>query len=158
MIRAYREEDLSILMEIANRAWREIYQMFNEAYGDELFSIIVPDPEHSKGEQIRSHAQNHPDWIYVCEEEGKIAGFVTFRLREEQKIGEIGNNAVHSDWRGKGIAQQLYAAALQFFRDRGMHFARVLTGMDEAHAPARKAYERVGFDIHHEDITYHMKL
>jgi ribosomal protein S18 acetylase RimI-like enzyme len=158
MIRAYREGDLPILMEIADRAWREIYQMFNEAYGDELFAIIVPDPENSKGEQIRSHVQSHPDWIFVCEEEGEIAGFVTFRLREEQKIGEIGNNAVHPDWRQKGIAQQLYAAALQHFRDQGMRFARVQTGMDGAHAPARRAYERAGFDIHHEDITYHMKL
>ena len=73
-------------------------------------------------------------------------------------IGEIGNNAVHPDWRQKGIAQQLYAAALQHFRDQGMRFARVQTGMDGAHAPARRAYERAGFDIHHEDITYHMKL
>ncbi|MBT4097360.1 MAG: GNAT family N-acetyltransferase, partial [Gemmatimonadetes bacterium] len=32
------------------------------------------------------------------------------------------------------------------------------TGLDDAHAPARRAYERAGFDIAQQDVTYYKKL
>ena len=94
MIRAYRAEDQATIVDIGNRAWRGIYRMFRETYGDDLFEILVPDAETSKGKQIRSHSEAHPEWTFICEEEGRVVGFVTFRLDAERKIGEIGNNAV----------------------------------------------------------------
>jgi metal-dependent HD superfamily phosphatase/phosphodiesterase len=39
-----------------------------------------------------------------------------------------------------------------------MVYAKVGTGLDYAHARARRAYERAGFDIRHEEVTYYMKL
>ena len=90
MIRKYRPEDLATVMDIGNRAWSEIYVMFRETYGDELFQLIVPDEKTSKGEQIKSHCQRHPEWIFICEEETRIVGFVTFTLNKDSKIGEIG--------------------------------------------------------------------
>ena len=39
-----------------------------------------------------------------------------------------------------------------------MTYAKVATGLDDAHAPARRAYERAGFDIKVEDVTYYKKL
>jgi len=158
MIRAYRPEDLATIVDIGNRAWREIYRMFREAYGDELFEILVPDEETSKGAQIKAHGERHPEWVFVCEEGGRIVGFVTFRLDADRKIGEIGNNAVDPECGLKGIGQQMYRAVLQYFREQGMRYAKVHTGLDRAHAPARRAYERAGFDIRHEDVDYYMKL
>ena len=52
----------------------------------------------------------------------------------------------------------MYAAVLDHFRSQGMLYAKVVTGMDYAHEPARRAYERAGFNIRHEDVTYYMKL
>ena len=48
---------------IKYRAWSKIYKMFREAYGDELFQIIVPNETTSKGEQIRTHCEEHPELI-----------------------------------------------------------------------------------------------
>ncbi len=158
MIRSYRPADLPRLQEIGNKAWRGIYTMFKERYGDELFSLRVPAPQTVKGEQIESHCAVHPDWVYVCEENGRVIGFVTFMLDPQFKIGEIGNNAVDPDCGVKGVGQQMYQMVFERFRKEGMRFAKVATGLDEAHAPARRAYERAGFDIHHEDITYFKKL
>ena len=158
MIRKYKQEDLTTIMDIANRAWREIYKMFREAYGDELFQLIVPDEANSKGEQVRSHCARHPEWIFICEEEDKIAGFVTFSLNTESKIGSIGNNARDPECALKGIGQQMYKAVFEYFREHGMLYAQVHTGLDYAHAPARRAYERAGFDISHKDVDYYMKL
>ena len=158
MIRAYKPEDLPIIMDIGNRAWREIYRMFRETYGDELFSLLVPNEKTAKGEQIKAHCEKHPEWVFICEEKGKIVGFITFTLDYEKRIGEIGNNARDPDCKLKGIGQQMYQAVFDYFRAHGMLYAKVGTGLDYAHAPARRAYERAGFNIHHEDITYYKKL
>lgn len=58
----------------------------------------------------------------------------------------------------KGIGQQMYKAVLDYFRQQGMLYAKVLTGLDEAHTRARKAYERAGFNIKCESVNYFMKL
>jgi len=158
MVRPYRPENLPAIVDIANRAWREIYRMFRRTYGDELFELLVPDERTAKGEQVKEHCERHPEWVFVCEECGRIVGFVTFRLDRERKIGEIGNNAKDPDCKLKGIGQQMYRAVLEYFRRHGMLYAKVRTGLDYAHAPARRAYERVGFNIRHEDVDYYMKL
>ena len=158
MVRPFERRDLATVVNIANQAWRDIYRMFRSDYGDELFELMVPDEGTAKGEQVRAQCERHPDTVFVCEEEGQCVGFATFRLDRESGIGEIGNNGVADAWRSKGIGQQMYKAVLEHFRAQGMRFARVRTGLDEAHAPARRAYERIGFDISHEDVDYYMKL
>ena len=158
MIRPYEAADLATIMDIGNRAWRGIHGMFRRCYGDELFEVIVPDEAVRKGRQIKAHCEAHPEWVFVCRERGRIVGFVTFIIHPGGKIGEIGNNAVDGECGLKGVGQQMYAAVLDHFRRLGLRFAKVHTGLDEAHARARGAYERAGFDIHHEEVTYHMKL
>ena len=158
MIRTFDPQDLEAICAIANRAWRGIYRMSRACYGDELFELIVPDEATAKGEQVRRHCARHPDWVVVAEEAGRIVGFATFLLHPQQRIGEIGNNAVDPDCVGRGIAQQLYRAAFERFRQQGMVYAKVQTGRDDAHARARRAYERAGFDIHHEEVTCYRRL
>lgn len=158
MIRPYAAGDLDAVVALANAAWQDIYAMFRGQYGDELFDLLVPDASTAKGEQVRRTCQQHPDRVLVCELEGVCVGFVTFRLDAASGLGEIGNNAVKPAWRGHGIGQKMYAAALDRMRDQGMRFARVRTGLDEAHGPARRAYERAGFNIRHENVEYFMKL
>jgi len=158
MIRSYKPDDLPVIMDIANRAWRPIHHMFRETYGEELFNLLTPDVATVKGKQIESHARKYPEWIYICEEAGKVVGFVTFLLDTEKGIGQIGNNAVDPECSLKGIGQQLYKAVLDYFRRHAMRYATVFTGLDEAHARARKAYERAGFNIRHDDTVYYMKL
>ena len=145
-------------MNIANRAWREIYKMFREAYGDELFQLTIPDEANSKGNQIKSYCERHPEWVFICEEADRIVGFVTFSLDTDSKTGSIGNNAKDPDCELKGIGQQMYKAVFEYFRKHGMVYAKVHTGLDYAHAPARRAYERAGFHISHKDVDYYMKL
>lgn len=158
VIRSYEPDDLQAIMDIGDRAWRNIYAMFRACYGDELFELLVPDERTAKGKQIQSHCAQHPEWVYVCEDNGQIVGFVTFRLNEDKKIGVIGNNAVDPDCGLKGIGQQMYRAVFEHFRAHGMRYANVQTGLDPAHAPARRAYERAGFNISHQDVDYYVKL
>ena len=132
--------------------------MYRRLYGEELFQLLRPNAATTKGEAIKAQCEAHPEWTLVCEEAGRIVGFITFFIDTEKGIGEIGNNAVDLDGGLKGLGQQMYKAVLDRFRQQGLRFARVSTGLDEAHARARRAYERAGFNIHEEGATYYMEL
>ncbi len=158
MTRSFEPADLETIVDIADRAWRPINDMFRRTYGEELYRLLRPDERTAKGDQVRSHCAGHPDWVYVCEREGKIAGFITFWLDEDKKIGVIGNNAKDPDCGFKGVGREMYAEVLAFFKRRGMRYAKVSTGLDEAHYPARRAYEAAGFNIKHQKVDYFKKL
>jgi ribosomal protein S18 acetylase RimI-like enzyme len=153
--------DVDTLVEIAVAAWEPIYAHFRETMGDDLFLSLYPDWPARKGGQIRSAcdpASPRPMQVLVAEEGGRIVGFVTFHTDPATRVGEIGNNAVRPECRGRGIAQRLYEAALERMRAQGMRYAKVQTGLDPSHAPARRAYEKAGFDIALPAVEYYRKL
>ncbi|OGS27567.1 MAG: hypothetical protein A2297_06270 [Elusimicrobia bacterium RIFOXYB2_FULL_48_7] len=158
MIRAYKKEDLPVIMDIGNRAWKGIYAMFRGVYGEELFNLMKPQGGATKGQEIKEHCEATPGQVFVCEEAGKIVGFVTFFLDDKAKVGEISNNAVDPECGVKGVGQQMYKAVFEEFKKKGMVYAKVITGLDDAHERARKAYERAGFDRSTSAITYYKKL
>ncbi len=158
MMRAYQHQDLDWLMDVANRAWRPIHAAYRKAYGDALFERLVPNVLYRKGEELKGFCQANPGSVFICEEGGRRVGFLTIQFDNQRRIGEIGNNAVDPDCGLKGIGQQMYRFALEQFRAQGMEYAMVHTGLDEGHAPARRAYERAGFNISHSDINYYLDL
>jgi GNAT superfamily N-acetyltransferase len=158
MMRQYEPRDLPWVIETADKAWSPINRAYRTAYGDELFALLVPDEHTRKGVEMRAICAARPAWVFICEEEGKRVGFVSAVFDRDRRIGEIGNNAVDPDCSLKGIGQQMYSHVLDLFRAEGMAWANVKTGLDEGHAPARRAYERAGFDISISSISYYRKL
>ena len=159
LIRPACPEDLPRIKEIALRAWEPIYAGYQDRMGDELFSLLWPAGwEEAKANEIADHFQRYPEQCLVTELDGRIVGFITFVLKRKQKIGEIGNNAVDPDYQGRGIGVAQYRHVLQLFRKHGMAYAEVGTGLDEAHAPARAAYEKVGFTLMIPIGRYYRKL
>lgn len=156
MIRSFRQDDLEAIVDIANRAYRPIYENLRKNSGDELFELLFPDEKTFKGRQVEIFCRENPEWVFVCEEEGRIVGFVTFVLERKTGIGVLGDNAVDPQCDLKGIGQQMYRAVLDFFEKNGMRYARVRTTADNV--PARKAYERAGFNIQREEVVYYRKL
>ncbi len=59
--------------------------------------------------------------------------------------GRIYLNAVNADCPGEGLGEKLYAFALRRMKEAGMKLATVGTSGDDAHAPARRAFEKVEF-------------
>ena len=158
-IRPARAEDLPRMKEIAIRAWQPIYADFRERMCDELFSLLHPAGwEDEKAGQVADHFQGWPEWCLVSELNGQVVGFITFVLKHAQKIGEIGNNAVHPDYQSRGIGSAQYRHILELFCEKGMVYAEVRTGLDEGHAPARAAYEKVGFMLIVPMGKYYRKL
>lgn len=157
MIRPYRPEDLAAIMAIGDRAWQPIYAHLRIFLGPEVSDAIRPEAATAKGRQIRDACECHPDRMLVCERGGRVVGFCTLIL-DQAGVGEIGNNAVDPASGEKGVGQEMYLAAFAWFRAHGCLVAKVTTGLDESHAPARRAYERAGFDRSCSAITYYRHL
>ena len=159
VIRDARQGDVETLAEIANAAWAPLFEAHRKAMGEELFAAAVPDWRQRKGKEIRTACEpGSPTFVCVAEKEGRVVGFVTFRIDKNSRIGVLCNNAVHPDFQGMGIGTRMYRHALDRFRELGMRFAKVGTGGDDFHAPARKAYEKAGFSIQFPWVEYYCKL
>ena len=158
-VRKFRIEDIEAVVALANKAWKPINKVSRERLGDRIANVLRPEGDDvSKGITVRRELSEHPENFFVCEECGRIVGFAGCSLDYKSKIGTLGHNAADKTCGVKGIGQQLYKAVLDYFREQGMVVARVFTGLDDAHAPARRAYQRAGFNRSLEHVTYFMEL
>ncbi|HUT36317.1 MAG TPA: GNAT family N-acetyltransferase [Planctomycetota bacterium] len=159
VVRDLRPEDVEAAVDIAVAAWAPIFGQFRRILGDELFAARCPRWQEDKAGQVRrACAPGSKASVCVAEREGRVVGFITYYLDVPRGIGEIGNNAVHPDFQGQGIASRMYQCVLDRFRAQGMRFAKVCTGLDPSHAPARRAYEKAGFSIQLPSVEYYRKL
>ena len=161
-VRPARIDDLEAACAIAKAAWEPIHESFIEILGREMHDTLSPDWRAAKAEQIVSHFERHPDWMFVVDDaregKGSVVAFITFGIDEGRSLGTIGNNAVLAEVQGRGIGTAMYRRVLDHFRSLGLRYANVQTGLDRGHAAARKAYERAGFDIAREAVTYYVEL
>ena len=156
-MREYRHGDLEAVMALANQAWRPIREMSRQALGDAISDILNPAGDAlSKGLQVKAQIDGGNYRIAVCEHEGRIVGFITYTVSGD--IAEICNNAADGNAGVKGIGQTMYRYVLDECRRSGAKVVKVTTGLDWAHAPARRAYERAGFRKHLDSTTYFMEL
>ena len=156
-MRAYKSDDLEAVMAIADQAWQPIRKMSREALGDFISDILNPAGDaQSKGLQVKEQIDGGNYGIAVCEHDRMVVGFITYRI--DGVWGEICNNAACPPEGVKGVGQCMYAYVKDVFRQNGVKFVKVVTGLDYAHAPARRAYERAGFVKHLDSTTYFMEL
>jgi ribosomal protein S18 acetylase RimI-like enzyme len=150
ILRRARSDDLDAIDRLTVDGYRAIQESYVVMIGPETYEAVRHEPQLSWDE--RKCAQNrrlfdaHPEQVWVLERRGDVLGYVTFWLFSEQSYGHIDNNAVRADLAGQGWATFMYRHVLDRFRELGLRFAHVDTGLDDAHIPARRAYEAVGFD------------
>ncbi len=157
-MRPARPADAPRCADIAVAAWQRVFANWRELLGERLWTQHFATWEANKRQQIVSHFTEYTTLAFVTEVEGVIAGFMTYRLHEDVGFGEISNNAVDPAYQGAGIGAAQCRHVLEIFREAGMRSARVVTGLDEGHAPARAMYEKVGFDRSIPHISYYMEL
>ncbi len=150
VLRHARETDLPAIDELTALAYASIQESFVAMLGDDLYEAVQADPGQSW--QERKCAQNrrlfaeHPEQVWVLDDGGEVIGYVTFWLVADRGYGHLDNNAVAAKRAGEGWATFMYRQVLEHFRSLGLRYAHVDTGLDDAHMPARRAYEAVGFD------------
>lgn len=162
VLRRARDEDLPRVDPIVVLCYTPILESYVTMLGEECYEAVRHDPEltweQRKTGQVHRLYGEHPEWLWVLEEDGKVFGFITFYLFPQQNYGHIDNNGVHPDYAGQGWGQFMYRQVLNHFRQQGLRFAHVDTGLDPAHIPARRAYEAVGFDRQVPIVEYWQDL
>ena len=151
-------DEMDAVCAIAKEAWEPIHDAMIDALGHDLHNKLSPDWKAAKAEQIRKQFEASPEWVLAVRDGETIAGFVTFAVDPGKSLGTIRNNAVHTDYQGKGIGTAMYEHVLAGFREAGLKYASVSTGLDPGHAPARSAYEKAGFNLRQEAVTYYKQL
>ncbi len=158
-MRGAKTNDAVRLQEVRRAAFAPVFASFRAILGEELYQLAQASKDAAQSEYLASLLAPDSGWeMYVAEREGVIVGFVSFQLDHSTLIGEIGLNAVHPDWAGTGIGTTMYEFALADMRAAGMRVATVSTGGDPSHAPARRAYEKVGFNVGVPSIWFCQKL
>ena len=159
IVRPFRKSDLPTVLDIAVAAWQPIFESFQALLGESIFQTAIPDWKTMKRGQIASACEpENSAHVLVAELDRSAVGFATYYLDQQKRVGMIGNNAVHPDYQGAGIGSQMYAVVLERMREAGMKCAKVTTGLDESHAPARRAYEKAGFSRALPSVDYYRTL
>jgi ribosomal protein S18 acetylase RimI-like enzyme len=156
MIRPATEADLPEIRRIIIGAFGKdtIHYLLEEKYG----VLGGKSWEDRKAEEIESYYRQHPNRVLVTELEGKLLGFASFSVDKERKMGVVENNAVDPGYQNRGIGTAQIERVLEIFREMGMQLAEVVTGLDSGYTPARRMYEKCGFEPTQERIIYHLSL
>ena len=147
-LRPARLDELPRLQSIRAAAFAPVFASFRSILGQEIYARAQAREDAAQAEMLESLFAPGSIWdVFAAEYTGTLVGFVSVRLDPEQLVGEIGLNAVAPRFAGQGIGTRMYEFALAYMRAAGMRVATVATGGDPSHAPARRAYEKAGFDV-----------
>lgn len=153
--RPAQDSDLPFLDAIRQAAFAPVFASFREILGDELYELVQGKADEGQAELLRNLMATDSVWeVYVAELDAEPVGFVAVRVDAATQVGEIGLNAVHPSHAGRGIGTAMYEFALDLMRKKGARAVTVATGGDPSHAPARRAYEKVGFDRSIPSVWY----
>lgn len=150
-----REEHIADCVEIALKLWTIIHDSYISCIGDDIHDVTHAGWQDAH--RVNIAAQQRREGSLVALLDGKVVGFCGGRV-ENGTLGVIGYNGVDPEYRGRGIARYLYEAVFDSFRSRGIQYARVFTGGDNGHGPARRAYEKAGYDRKLLNATYYKIL
>ena len=155
VIRKGRKEDLDTISIIVKKVW----DIGGDYLMEKKYGLIGNKPwDEWISNDILTYLRENPENFLVAECQGKVVGFISYRLDTKRKVGTVGYNAVEPDYGGRSIGTRLLKRALKNLREKGMLYAKVITGLDEKYKPARGMYEKAGFEPLSESINYSMKL
>jgi ribosomal protein S18 acetylase RimI-like enzyme len=143
-VRPLVDSDIERIVELSLLAWEPVFESFEKVLGPRVFPILYPDWRKSQAEGVEGACRAADKYhTSVGEIDGRVVGFIAYELKGE--TGEVVLLAMHPEFQRRGIATQLNVAALAEMKAAGMKMAVVETGGEEGHAPARRAYEKVGY-------------
>jgi ribosomal protein S18 acetylase RimI-like enzyme len=144
-IRPVGDADVESLVRLSLLAWEPVFRSFEQLLGPAVYTLIWPDWRTGQREAIEAVCRDgEKTTVWVAEADGTVVGFVAYVLSEE-KTGEVQLLAVHPEYQNRGIGTELNLFALRKMKESGMVMAKVETGGDPSHAPARRSYEKAGY-------------
>ncbi len=154
VIKKYEEKYEKEVCDLVIKAWTPLREVARGELGDKIYDTIFSDWQDKKCKGVIDEMKSTDSYVAIIED--KLVGFIYYKVNG--KVGVIGENAVSPGYKGRGIAQKLYKVVLDKMKEQGAEIATVYTGLDDGHAPARKAYEKAGFKENLKHISYYKVL
>jgi len=134
------------VIELTLQTWAPVFERMRAEVPGFVYDAFYPD-----GWEVRQAADvgalisagKHDIWVALAP--SGVVGFVGVGLHPEDRMGEIAIVAVAPEFHRRGIGRRLIAFAEDGIRDAGMVMVMVETVGDSGHAPARRAYEAMGY-------------
>ena len=147
LIQPYVPQHLNAIVDLSLRAWAPVFEAIEIEMGPEKYKQYYPDWRASQKESVDSVCknQNMPTWTALKDD--TPVGFVGVKLHPDDKMGEIYIVAVDPDSQGQGVASRLIEFAVDWMKTQDLKMCIIDTGADPGHAPARRTYEKLGFDM-----------
>jgi ribosomal protein S18 acetylase RimI-like enzyme len=159
VIRPVRADDQPHVDGVRQAAFAPVFASFRSILGDDIYDLVQAREDKAQGDLLVTLLAPESGWeVYAAEMAGTVVGFVSLQLNPDTHVGELGLNAVHPDYAGKGIGTAMYNFAVARMQEAGMRVATVATGGDPSHAPARRAYEKAGFTVQIPSVWLCRKL
>jgi ribosomal protein S18 acetylase RimI-like enzyme len=142
VIRPARKDDIQAIREISRISWEGqgsawvLEQQFGPLDNKPWFDHFIPS--------IQQKFDDHLDWIWVTECEGRVAGFASCTIHEKLSLGTLGYNAVHPDFRGKKLGKAQVEFLMDHFRALKLEFVDVFVTLNDGHRAARSLYAAQG--------------
>jgi len=157
-IRPVCDDDVEDLVQLSLSAWAPVFRSFEQVLGHTIYTLIWPEWRTSQKEAVETVCRDREKTtVVVAEQDGRVVGFVAYELNVQDRVGDVTLLAVDPDYQNLGIGTELNRVALEKMKEGGMKMARVETGGDPSHAPARRCYEKAGYTAlpivrYHQDL------
>ena len=142
MIRKYTSSDLEILREITIICFERV--SIDKNIEDEYGLIDAVNWKTRKAKHIDADVEINPEGVFIAEVDNQVVGYITTRINQITKIGEIPNLAVHPKFQHQGLGRQLI--------QEGMHMAKIETL--EQNPVGTTFYPKMGFTEIARQIHY----
>ncbi|MDQ5943652.1 MAG: hypothetical protein QG675_420 [Patescibacteria group bacterium] len=144
-IRSFKYQDLDSVVSLSLLAWEPFFTSFKDIVGSDIDKLLHPNWKKMQQKTVEEACKSRKFKVWVAELEGVVVGFFALKLDHKEKLGEVYLLAVHPSYSGKGIGTELNLFALDKMKKAGMKIAKIGTGGDPTHAPARRSYEKAGY-------------
>jgi ribosomal protein S18 acetylase RimI-like enzyme len=97
--------------------------------------------------------------VFVAEQSGTVIGFIACYVKDTESLietaefsryGYVSDLDIAAEWRGRGLAQRLLAAAERHLAQHGV--VRLRIGVLAANIGAQRAYEKYGFAPYESEL------
>ena len=144
-VRLAEPQDVPRLQEIARVSHHD-----SRLYADPHFARARCDDLYARW--IERKCEGHADAVFVVDTEDGASGYLSCDL-PEPGVGQLDLLAVAPQARGRGLAAALTAGALDWFRERGLSRARLVTQGRNANALGH--FGRFGFVAERVELWLH---
>jgi ribosomal protein S18 acetylase RimI-like enzyme len=142
-LRPYREEQHA---ERVKAIVGEIWHGGDDALMEQKYGIIGGRPWGEwMADSVLPYLQAEGARSFVAERDGEVVGFCSYVIDEARSRGTVGYNGVARACQGQRIGTLMLDFVMERIRAEGMKYAGVIVADNEAHAAARRNYEKHGF-------------